>query len=138
MSNNTITFIHAKVKAGFPSPALDYMEERIDLTKSFVSQPEYTFLFQCVGDSMINAFIPPKAYLLVDRSRKPVNGDIIVAALNGEFTVKFLKMNQHKSWLVPANSKYKDLEITAETDLNIFGVVTAVITPTDIVRQCMR
>ena len=125
------------VQAGFPSPALDYMEERIDLNKVFIPHPLATFIVECTGDSMINAFIPPKAKLIVDRSLSPKNGDIILAELNGEFTVKFLKKNDFRCWLVPANRKYREIEIKGEMTLNVWGVVTAVITETKDVRQCM-
>ncbi|MBS1563326.1 MAG: translesion error-prone DNA polymerase V autoproteolytic subunit [Bacteroidetes bacterium] len=134
----TIGIIHKTVAAGFPSPALDYMEERIDLTRAFVPHPLTTFLFQCEGDSMINAFIPRKAWLLVDRSLTPVNGDIIVGVLNGQLLVKFLKKNDRKCWLIPANSKYPDVEITPETDFRVWGVVTHVITGKEMLRACMR
>src|SRR4051812_39618575 len=118
----TIPFFAGKIPAGFPSPALDYMEERIDLNKAFIPHPLATFLIQCTGDSMINAFIPPNAYLLVDRSRAAQNGDIVLAVLNGEFTVKFIKKNPHKCWLVPANSKYPETEITPAMDFQVWGV----------------
>lgn len=86
---------------------------------------------------MINAFIPPKAKLIVDRSLTPQNGDIVLAELSGEFTVKFLKKNNFKCWLIPANSKYRETEISGETTLSVWGVVTAIITETKDVRQCM-
>jgi DNA polymerase V len=75
--------------------------------------------------------------LLVDRSLTPKNGDIVLAELDGEFTVKFLKKNDFKCWLVPANSKYRDIEISGERVLNVWGVVTAIITETKDVRACM-
>lgn len=126
-----------RVHAGFPSPALDYMEERISLDKQYIKHPLSTFIVECTGDSMIQAFIPPKARLVVDRSVTPRNGDIILAELNGEFTVKFLKKNDFKCWLVPANRKYPDIEISAEQTLQVWGVVTAVIFDTKDVRQSM-
>lgn len=125
------------VQAGFPSPALDYLEERIDLNKTFIQHPLATFIVECRGDSMINAFIPPKARLIVDRALTPKNGDIVLAELNGEFTVKFLKKNDFKCWLIPANSKYREIEITGEMTLTVWGVVTAIITETKDLRQCM-
>lgn len=125
------------VQAGFPSPALDYLEERIDLNKAFIQHPLATFIVECRGDSMINAFIPPKARLIVDRALTPKNGDIVLAELNGEFTVKFLKKNDFKCWLIPANSKYREIEITGEMTLTVWGVVTAIITETKDLRQCM-
>lgn len=126
-----------KVPAGFPSPAMDYMQERIDLNKEFMPHPLSTFMIESAGNSMINAFIPPRARLIVDRSITPKNGDIVLAVLNGEFTVKFLKKNQHKCWLVPANSKYKEIEITSEMDMQIWGVVTNIITTVKDVKSCM-
>ncbi len=125
------------VPAGFPSPALDYIRERIDLNKEFIKHPLSTFIIESSGYSMINAFIPPKARLIVDRSLSPKNGDIVLAVLNGEFTVKFLKKNNYKCWLVPANSKYKEIEITAEMDMQIWGVVTHIITNVNDVKSCM-
>ena len=125
------------VKAGFPSPAMDYLEERIDLNKEFIKHPLSTFIIDCSGDSMINAFIPPKARLIVDRSINPKNGDIVLAVLNGEFTVKFLKKNDLKCWLVPANSKYREIEVTDEMNMQIWGVVINIITETKDVKKCM-
>jgi len=127
-----------QVPAGFPSPAMDYMQERIDMNKEFMPHPLSTFIIESTGDSMINAFIPPRARLIVDRSITPKNGDIVLAVLNGEFTVKFLKKNQYKCWLVPANSKYKEIEITSEMDMQIWGVVTNIITNVNNVKSCMR
>ncbi|HRE52214.1 MAG TPA: translesion error-prone DNA polymerase V autoproteolytic subunit [Flavitalea sp.] len=126
------------VPAGFPSPALDYTEERISLDKEFVPNPLSTFMVECTGDSMINAFIPPGARLLVDRSLTPKNGDIVLAELDGEFTVKFLKKNEFRCWLVPANPKYREISIRGEQTLKVWGVVTTIITETKIVRGCMR
>jgi len=132
-----ILYYEAAVKAGFPSPAMDYLEERIDLTKEFIKHPLSTFLVDSSGDSMINAFIPPKARLIVDRSLNPRNGDIVLAVLNGEFTVKFLKKNEHRCWLIPANSKYREIEVTPEMNMQIWGVITHVISDGKDLRKCM-
>jgi DNA polymerase V len=134
---NGILSYDFKVPAGFPSPALDYIEERIDLNKEFMPHPLSTFIIESSGNSMINAFIPPKARLIVDRSIPPKNGDIVLAVINGEFTVKFLKKNDYKCWLVPANSKFKEIEITAEMDMQIWGVVKNIITTVKDVKSCM-
>ena len=128
-----IAMFRLKVPAGFPSPAMDYMEERIDLNKEFIKHPLSTFIVECEGYSMINAFIPPKAKLVVDRSVSPRSGDIVLAILNGEWTVKYLIKNEYKCWLRPANSKFHDIEITAEMNMEVWGVVTTIlINPKDV------
>jgi DNA polymerase V len=114
------------------------MEERIDLSRELISHPLSTFIVECTGDSMMGAFIPPRARLLVDRSLTPVNGNIVVAVLNGEFTVKFLRKNEHICWLVPANSKYPEIKISEDMDMQVWGVVTYIITDTQDLRKCMR
>lgn len=136
-SNTFLAYFAVPVKAGFPSPAADHMEERIDLNTAFVKHPLSTFVIDCEGDSMINAFIPPKAKLLVDRSLTAKSGDIVLATLNGEFTVKILRITEFKCWLVPANSKYKEIEITAEMDMQVWGVVTTILTNANDIRSCM-
>lgn len=125
---------HHHIASGFPSPALDYLQPRIDLNKEFVKHPLATFVVECEGNSMINAFIPPKARLLIDRSLTPANGDIILAVLNGEFIVRRLIKNPHKCYLRPENKKYPDIEILPETEMTIWGVVTYIITDTNVVK----
>ena len=86
---------------------------------------------------MINAFIPPRCYLVVDKSLTPNNGDIVVVQINREWTVKYLRKNDHKCWLIPANSKYKEIEVTQETDFLIWGVVTCIISnPKELKNVC--
>lgn len=137
-SNIKILFYDVKVPAGYPSPALDYMEKRIDLNEEFIKHPLSTFMCETEGNSMIDAFIPPKAKLIIDRSLTPKNGDIVLASINGEFTVKFIKRNQHKCWLYPANSKFSETEITEEMNLLVFGVVTTILINPNDVKSCMR
>lgn len=132
-----IPLFQNKVPAGFPSPAMDYMEERIDLNKEFIKHPLATFIVECMGDSMINAFIPPKAKLIVDRSITAKSGDIVLAIVNGEFTVKFLKKNDYNCFLVPANNKYKEIKILPEMNMEVWGVVTSIITDARDVTRCM-
>ena len=133
-----LLYYETAVPAGFPSPALDYREERIDLTRELIRHPLSTFIVESTGDSMIGAFIPPRARLLVDRSLAPVNGNIVVAVLNGEFTVKFIRKNDHACWLVPANSKYPEIKIVAGMEMEVWGVVTHIISDTQDLRTSMR
>ena len=132
-----IRYVNASIPAGFPSPALDYMEQPVSLDEMYVNDPLSTFLFDCIGDSMINAFIPPKARLVIDRSITPKNGDIVLAEYNGEFTVKIFYKTEFKCKLVAANPKYPDIELSGEHQLQVFGVVTAVITKTGDIKNAM-
>ena|SRR5947208_135935 len=112
---------------GFPSPAKDYQEDVIDLTQYLVQHPTATFYFRVTGDSMINACMPNGALLVVDRSIKPVSGLIVVAVVNGEFTVRRI-VHTRKIWVLhPENPAYKPLPVTEEMDLQVWGVVTAVV-----------
>jgi DNA polymerase V len=122
-----IPFIDAAVPAGFPSPATDYLETAINIHEEFVPHPLSTFLFTSSGDSMLDAFIPPKAFLLVDRSLVPKTGDIVLAVLQGEFTIKFYERTEKRCRLLPANKNYKPIDITEEMEMQVWGVVTKII-----------
>lgn len=133
-----VTRLDFKVPAGFPSPAMDYMEDRIDLVKELVPNPLSTFYASCEGDSMLDAHIPPNAILVIDKSLTARNGDIVVAYLNGGYTVKYLKLQAGKCYLVPANASknYPETEITQEMEMIVWGVVTNVIINTKHLRLC--
>lgn len=137
ITKTSILSFEGKVPAGFPSPAMDYMEKRIDLNEVLIKHPLSTFICESEGLSMINAFIPPKARLIVDRSITPKNGDIVLASIEGEFTVKYLKKNEFKCWLCPANSKFKEIEITEEMNMQVFGVVTTILINPNDTKSCM-
>jgi len=115
------------VSAGFPSPAEDYIEGKLDLNRYLVKHPAATFFVRVVGDSMIDAGIHPKDMLIVDRAILPTSGKIVIAVVNGELTVKRLRQVKEKLWLMPDNSNYQPLQISAEMDFLIWGVVTTVI-----------
>lgn len=120
---------------GFHSPAADYEQNRIDLNKEFIQHPLSTFLAECEGEySMINALIAPKSKLIIDRHITPKNGDIVVVVLNGEYIVRYLIKNEHKCFLYPANKKYKVIEVTSEMNMQIWGVVTFIVTNTNDVK----
>ena len=122
-----IPFFDTSVAAGFPSPAADYIEDRIDLNELLIKTPSATFFVKVAGESMIEAFIPPRALLVVDRSLNVTNGDIVVAVINGEFTVKRFVKTQGGTFLSPANTKYKPIRITEEMAFQVWGVVSRII-----------
>ncbi|HWP91548.1 MAG TPA: translesion error-prone DNA polymerase V autoproteolytic subunit [Thermodesulfobacteriota bacterium] len=115
--------------AGFPSPADDYIEERIDLNKKLVKHPEATYLVRVMGNSMVEARIDDGDFLLVDRAIEAKTNDIILAVLNGDFTVKRLVKKADRWYLVSANPKYLPIEISSEADFEIWGKVTYIFHP---------
>ncbi len=114
-----------RISAGFPSPAQDYVEQRLDLNQLCVKRPAATYFLRVAGISMINAGIYPDDLLVVDRSITAQAGDIVVASLNGEFTVKVLEIEPLR--LVPQNEDYHPILINETDDFEIFGVVTNVV-----------
>ncbi len=115
-----------RVPAGFPSPAQDYVERTLDLNELCIKHPAATFFVRVEGDSMSGAGILPNDILVVDRSIQATQGDIVVASLYGEFTVKELVLGA-KPYLLPHNPAYPPIDIPEGGDLEIFGVVTNVI-----------
>ena len=127
-TENPILSLYAgSVPAGFPSPAADYMEEEIDFNKLLCPRPSSTIVIRATGESMVGAFIPDQAYLVVDRSIKPVNNNIIVAVVNGELTIKRFIKNSSGIRLMPANPKYQPIPITGDMEFSIWGTVTKII-----------
>ena len=123
-------YVDGGVRAGFPSPAQDYVEATMDLNKVLVKHPAATFYCRVVGDSMIDAGIHPDDILVVDKSREPSDGCIAICYLNGEFTVKELDLSrraQNIIRLVPHNAKYQPIEVHTEDAFEIWGVVSYVI-----------
>ncbi|MBP2170754.1 DNA polymerase V [Erwinia toletana] len=119
-----------RVPCGFPSPADDYVEQRIDLNKLMVQHPSATYFVRVSGDSMIDAGISDGDMLVVDSALHAEHGNIVIAAVEGEFTVKKLQLRPAVQ-LVPMNANYSPIVIGAEEALDIFGVVTFVIKATD-------
>jgi len=113
---------------GFPSPARDYREERLDWNKLITDHPLSTFYFRCNSDAMIDAAITKGAILAVDRSIIPANGHIVVASVEGKFTVRYFQKNDYRAKLIAANKKYAD--IIMNNDMTIFGVVVSVVMQT--------
>ena len=117
----------ATVPAGFPSPADDYIDRKLDLNEHLVKHPAATFFVRVHGDSMTEAGITTGDILIVDRALEPQNGSIVIAAVNGELTVKRLKKTAGRLLLMPANPDFAPTEITPDTQFEIWGVVTYVI-----------
>ena len=115
------------VKAGFPSPAEDYIEKSLDFNEYLVSHPAATFCLRVSGDSMYGAGIFPGDIIIVDRAIAPSRGSIIVAAVDGELTVKRLLYKNGRTVLSPENPAYPDIVIAHESECSIWGVVTYVI-----------
>jgi DNA polymerase V len=126
VSENIILFT-CPVNAGFPSPAADYIEEKLDLNAHLVKHPAATFFVRANGDSMTGAGIFNGDILIVDRSLNPKNQHVVIAVVNGEFTVKRLCVSDGSVSLLPENPRHKPIVIMDGTDFRIWGVVTHVI-----------
>ena len=118
-----LPFFEGCVPAGFPSPAEDYLDVPLDLNEYLVENKAATFLMRVDGDSMKGAGIFDGDLLVVDRAAHAVSGSIVVVAVNGEYTVKRLRVSGESVWLDPANARYKPMAIAEGEDLHIFGVV---------------
>ena len=120
-----------RIPAGFPSPAEDYMEGKLDLNDELVNCEEATFFMRVSGDSMIGAGIMPGGMLVIDRSLEARHGKIVIAVVDGQLTVKRLYDRGGRVQLCSENPKYQPIKISREQDLQIWGVVTSVITRLD-------
>lgn len=117
----------SKVRAGFPSPADDFHVKRIDLTEELIKHPQATFLLRVAGDSMIEAGIFDGDMLIVDRAIRPVHGQVVVAIVDGDFTVKYLYSKLGKIRLRAANPTFPEITFKDGQTVEIWGVVTASI-----------
>ena len=120
-------FIDTVVSAGFPSPAEDFTEQRLSLDKELVKNKNTTFFARVSGQSMIGAGLDDNDLLVIDRSLEPSNNKIAVCFLDGEFTVKRLKVSSEGVWLQPENPNYPIIKITEDNHFVIWGIVTNVI-----------
>ena len=140
MKRNKLTFLKPKkgdtlgqwlieqgISAGFPSPADDFKEIRISLDRELVKNKESTFYARVSGNSMENAGLSNGDLIIIDRAINPEENKIAVCFIDGEFTVKRLKVKKGKIWLQPENSNYKGIEIKEDNELIIWGIVTNVI-----------
>jgi len=122
-----VIYFDTGISAGFPSPADDFMQQRLSLDSELVKNKEATFFARVTGQSMIDAGLNDNDLLVIDRSLSPSNNRIAVCFLDGEFTVKRLKVKKGEVWLQPENKDYKPIKITQENDFIIWGIVTNVI-----------
>jgi DNA polymerase V len=115
------------VSAGFPSPATDYMENKLDLNEHLIKNPAATFIVKAQGSSMTEAGILSSDLLIVDRSITPKNNDTVIASIFGDLTVKKLHKKEESLFLLSANNDYPSIEVKEEMECFIWGVVTYII-----------
>ncbi|MBQ7180861.1 MAG: translesion error-prone DNA polymerase V autoproteolytic subunit [Bacteroidaceae bacterium] len=114
------------IKAGFPSPAEDYLRESLDFNRDLIAHPEATFYGRVDGDSMKDAGIYDGDIAVIDRSAEPLNGDVIVGYVNGEFTIKYLDLTHKEEGYIelrPANKDYQPIRIDESDCFEVWGVV---------------
>lgn len=115
------------ISAGFPSPAMDFMDVTIDLNKHLIKHPSTTFYGLVKGNSMQGAGIFDGDILVIDKSLTPKNNDIAVCYIDGEFTVKRIQIEKDCIWLVPENNQYKPIQVNEDNNFLIWGIVTFTI-----------
>jgi DNA polymerase V len=118
-----LPFIDAGISAGFPSPADDFIEISIDLNKELIKNKDTTFFAKVKGHSMKNAGINDGDLLVIDKSLEPQNNKIAVCQIDGEFTVKRIKIEKDIVWLIAENEDYQPIKVTPENDFMIWGIV---------------
>lgn len=119
-----LPFFEGGIAAGFPSPAQDYIDLKIDLNTELISNPSSTFYARVKGTSMQDAGISDGDILVIDKSIEPHDGATAVCYIDGEFTLKYIKIEADAVYLVPANPKFQPIKVTEENDFCIWGIVT--------------
>lgn len=122
-----IPLILARISAGFPSPAEDYVEQKLDLNQHLIKHPAATFFVRADGESMVGAGINSGDMLIVDRATAASNNSVVLAVINGEFTIKRIRKVGSKILLVPENPNFKPIEITQDMEFEVWGTVLHVI-----------
>ena len=125
----SLPFYSCSVSAGFPSPADDHLDGELNLNEFLIHHPAATFFVRVSGSSMLGAGIHDGDLLIVDRSLEPRDGKIIIAAINGELTVKRLREQGDKISLEPENKNYPSIELMEGDEMQVWGVVTNVVHP---------
>ncbi len=126
-SSLPLPYADSGIRAGFPSPAQDYMELAIDLNKEIVKNPSSTFYGRVVGNSMQDEGIEEGDILVIDKSLELLNNDLAVCFVDGDFTVKRVKIEQNAAYLIPSNPSYPIMKVTQDNEFLIWGIVTYTI-----------
>jgi DNA polymerase V len=122
-----LPFVKEGISAGFPSPAEDFLDASIDLNKELIKNPSATFYGKVRGNSMKDLGIHDGDLLVIDKSLEPQNGKIAICFIDGEFTIKTIKLEKDCIWLLPANADYKPIKVTKDNDFLVWGIVINVI-----------
>lgn len=115
------------IRASFPSPAQDYLEQAIDLNKELIKHPASTFYGRVIGDSMRDEGIEEGDILIIDKSLELLDDDLAVCFIDGEFTVKRVRLETDAAWLIPSNPDYPLIKVTKENEFIVWGIVTYTI-----------
>lgn len=126
-SSMPLPYAEEGIRAGFPSPAQDYMSQAIDLNKELIKHPASTFYGRVAGDSMRDEGIEEGDILVIDKSLELQNDDLAVCYIDGEFTVKRVQLEADVAWLVPSNPDYPRIKVSADNDFIVWGIVTYTI-----------
>lgn len=123
-SELNLPYVDDGIKAGFPSPAQDYLTETIDLNKTLIKHTETTFYAKVSGDSMKDAGISDGDLVVIDKSLEARNGDFVAAYIDGDFTLKRYEYDEvnHCAWLIPANDKYEPIKVTEDNSFRVWGI----------------
>ena len=122
-NENKIAFYNSSIPAGFPSPAEDHIDIPLDLNEHLIRHPAATFYVYAKGNSMQNSGIYDGDLLIVDRAVEPKLKNIVIAVIDGEFTVKRISKIKNKIYLLPDNKEYRPIEIKDSSNFQIWGVV---------------
>lgn len=130
LSSLEVPYSETGVHAGFPAPVQDNTSLTLDLNHELIRHPAATFFARVVGDSMVEAGVEEGDLLIIDRALEPQNGNMAVCFLDGEFTLKYIRLDEKERgiiWLVPANPKFSEIKVTPDNDFTIWGIVTYTI-----------
>ena len=122
-----IPYANEGIQAGFPSPAQNYINESIDLNVELIKHPASTFFGKVSGDSMIEEGIEKGDILVIDKSLEPINGDLAVCCIDGEFTLKRIEIEENHIKLMPSNATFKPIIVTPDDQFTVWGIVTYTI-----------